>query len=220
MGQRGAQQQQWRAVVWPLPTHPRSSQSVCRVSADDVVPTITASRVEQPAGPAAARAPAQQQAPQQLQQGTAAAHQAGGSGDAQQQPQQPPQQLVKTRFIAETLLPTRHGRFRLRGYKHSVSAGSRTAECACSTQVGSSAGNGLPLLLRLRLTDCRILLHRCWRAGHCCSWTVAPPLPSPPPSSAARWRAKQTCVLAVPQRWNRQAEPAVLSFFVCSTLQA
>lgn len=27
---------------------------------------------------------------------------------------------VKTRFIAETLLPTRHGRFRLRGYKHSV----------------------------------------------------------------------------------------------------
>ena len=28
--------------------------------------------------------------------------------------------LVKTRFIAETLLPTRHGKFRLRGYKHSV----------------------------------------------------------------------------------------------------
>lgn len=27
---------------------------------------------------------------------------------------------VKTRFIAETLLPTRHGKFRLRGYKHSV----------------------------------------------------------------------------------------------------
>lgn len=26
-----------------------------------------------------------------------------------------------TRFIAETLLPTRHGNFRLRGYKHSVS---------------------------------------------------------------------------------------------------
>jgi hypothetical protein len=30
--------------------------------------------------------------------------------------------LVKTRYIAETLLPTRHGNFRLRGYKHSVSA--------------------------------------------------------------------------------------------------
>lgn len=29
--------------------------------------------------------------------------------------------LVKTRYIAETLLPTRHGNFRLRGYKHSVS---------------------------------------------------------------------------------------------------
>jgi hypothetical protein len=27
---------------------------------------------------------------------------------------------VKTRFIAETLLPTRYGKFRLRGYKHSV----------------------------------------------------------------------------------------------------
>lgn len=30
-------------------------------------------------------------------------------------------ELVKTRYIAETLLPTRHGKFRLRGYKHSVS---------------------------------------------------------------------------------------------------
>jgi hypothetical protein len=30
------------------------------------------------------------------------------------------EELVKTRFIAETLLPTRHGKFRLRGYKHSV----------------------------------------------------------------------------------------------------
>jgi hypothetical protein len=28
---------------------------------------------------------------------------------------------VVTRFIAETLLPTRYGMFRLRGYKHSVS---------------------------------------------------------------------------------------------------
>ena len=28
---------------------------------------------------------------------------------------------VVTKFIAETLLPTRHGKFRLRGYKHSVS---------------------------------------------------------------------------------------------------
>jgi hypothetical protein len=33
-----------------------------------------------------------------------------------------PEELVKTRYIAETLLPTRHGKFRLRGYKHSVSA--------------------------------------------------------------------------------------------------
>lgn len=30
-------------------------------------------------------------------------------------------EVVKTRYIAETLLPTRHGKFRLRGYKHSVS---------------------------------------------------------------------------------------------------
>jgi len=27
---------------------------------------------------------------------------------------------IVTRFIAETLLPTKHGKFRLRGYKHSV----------------------------------------------------------------------------------------------------
>lgn len=32
------------------------------------------------------------------------------------------EELVKTRYIAETLLPTRHGAFRLRGYKHSVSS--------------------------------------------------------------------------------------------------
>eukprot|EP00879_Flechtneria_rotunda_P022054 GHRR01023269.1.p1 GENE.GHRR01023269.1~~GHRR01023269.1.p1 ORF type:complete len:355 (+),score=75.04 GHRR01023269.1:205-1269(+) len=31
--------------------------------------------------------------------------------------------LVKTRFIAETLLPTRQGAFRLRGYKHSLDGG-------------------------------------------------------------------------------------------------
>lgn len=31
--------------------------------------------------------------------------------------------LVLTKFIAETLLPTRHGIFRLRGYKHSVGEG-------------------------------------------------------------------------------------------------
>jgi hypothetical protein len=30
--------------------------------------------------------------------------------------------LVQTRFIAETLLPTKYGKFRLRGYKHSVSS--------------------------------------------------------------------------------------------------
>jgi hypothetical protein len=30
------------------------------------------------------------------------------------------EELVKTRFIAETLLPTKSGKFRLRGYKHSV----------------------------------------------------------------------------------------------------
>ncbi len=32
---------------------------------------------------------------------------------------------VITKFIAETLLPTKHGKFRLRGYKHSVSADTR-----------------------------------------------------------------------------------------------
>jgi len=30
---------------------------------------------------------------------------------------------IVTRFIAETLLPTRHGKFRVRGYKHSIDGG-------------------------------------------------------------------------------------------------
>jgi hypothetical protein len=37
---------------------------------------------------------------------------------------------VKTRYIAETLLPTRHGKFRLRGYKHSVRAEASSMGCA------------------------------------------------------------------------------------------
>lgn len=43
------------------------------------------------------------------------------------------EELVKTRYIAETLLPTRHGAFRLRGYKHSVSGGAsglRLSSCS------------------------------------------------------------------------------------------
>jgi GTP cyclohydrolase II len=49
--------------------------------------------------------------------------------------------LVKTRFIAETLLPTRHGAFRLRGYKHTVDGGSTFTEPAaviCGTVEGQS----------------------------------------------------------------------------------
>jgi hypothetical protein len=37
---------------------------------------------------------------------------------------------IITRFIAETLLPTRHGKFRVRGYKHSVCLGSAVADMA------------------------------------------------------------------------------------------
>eukprot|EP00798_Chlamydomonas_sp_ICE-L_P032131 gene32131-16654_t len=36
--------------------------------------------------------------------------------------------IVITKFIAETLLPTRHGRFRLRGYKHSIDGGATFTE--------------------------------------------------------------------------------------------
>lgn len=39
------------------------------------------------------------------------------------------EEAVKTRFIAETLLPTRHGKFRLRGYKHSVRGLLAAASC-------------------------------------------------------------------------------------------
>lgn len=35
---------------------------------------------------------------------------------------------VITKFIAETLLPTRHGKFRLRGYKHSIDAAATFTE--------------------------------------------------------------------------------------------
>ncbi|PNH01452.1 Riboflavin biosynthesis protein RibBA, partial [Tetrabaena socialis] len=35
---------------------------------------------------------------------------------------------VVTKFIAETLLPTRHGKFRLRGYKHSIDGGATFTE--------------------------------------------------------------------------------------------
>jgi len=38
--------------------------------------------------------------------------------------------LVKTRYVAETLLPTRHGAFRLRGYKHTVDGGRTFTEPA------------------------------------------------------------------------------------------
>jgi hypothetical protein len=33
----------------------------------------------------------------------------------------PPDRLVWTKFVAETLLPTSYGRFRVRGYRHTVS---------------------------------------------------------------------------------------------------
>lgn len=35
---------------------------------------------------------------------------------------------VITKFVAETLLPTRHGKFRLRGYKHSIDGGATFTE--------------------------------------------------------------------------------------------
>lgn len=50
----------------------------------------------------------------------------GGNGDAAaagtQQLGEPDPSLVWTKFVAETLLPTKQGKFRLRGYRHTVSA--------------------------------------------------------------------------------------------------
>jgi hypothetical protein len=48
---------------------------------------------------------------------------------------------VVTRFIAETLLPTRHGKFRLRGYKHSVSMRAFASPSKCFSRVYSRSQN-------------------------------------------------------------------------------
>lgn len=49
---------------------------------------------------------------------------------------------VVTKFIAETLLPTKHGKFRLRGYKHSVGPG-----CCCVPQARVCQALGARLLM-------------------------------------------------------------------------
>jgi hypothetical protein len=64
---------------------------------------------------------------------------------------------VVTKFIAETLLPTRHGKFRLRGYKHSVRI----------LPYASEFGNLIIfiLLLGLRLLTCHTMLAGCRLMG-------------------------------------------------------
>lgn len=78
--------------------------------------------------------------------------------------------LVKTRYIAETLLPTRHGKFRLRGYKHSVS---------------------LQGLLPVLAVAPAILLTV---VALCCSWMVALHSQNQRLSFAAKLKAKATWV--------------------------
>jgi hypothetical protein len=69
------------------------------------------------------------------------AHQpAGGlaTPSAEQPQQQPP--LVWTTYVAETLLPTGQGKFRLRGYRHTVRSAAwrgRPAACLCEPPAGS-----------------------------------------------------------------------------------
>lgn len=50
------------------------------------------------------------------------------AADGQQQQQA--DELVWTKFVAETLLPTRHGKFRLRGYRHTVRLPPAALVCA------------------------------------------------------------------------------------------
>lgn len=67
---------------------------------------------------------------------------------------------VKTRYIAETLLPTRHGKFRLRGYKHSVRLNPAPVLCTgrdCLSEVAA-----VPLVPK---ADSKVLC--------CCSLMVA-----------------------------------------------
>jgi hypothetical protein len=90
------------------------------------------------------------------------------------------EELVKTRFIAETLLPTRHGKFRLRGYKHSVSGGGGiVAAGLLGAPHGRRSAHPPPL-----------------PPAPACSWTAASPSPSPLPSCVGRWRAGPTCPCA------------------------
>jgi hypothetical protein len=52
---------------------------------------------------------------------------------------------VITKFIAETLLPTKHGNFRVRGYKHSVSF--TTARAPHNISLRGADSRALPLLV-------------------------------------------------------------------------
>lgn len=61
---------------------------------------------------------------------------------------------VRTVHIAETMLPTRHGNFRLRGYKHSVRLPPPIAASASRRRVH---GNFAPVLLALVLAHPRLL---------------------------------------------------------------
>ena len=77
------------------------------------------------------------------------------NGHAQQQEQElEPPPLVWTKFVAETLLPTKQGRFRLRGYRHTV----RPPAFLPASQTAS--------------------LHYCMRAY---PWPAGPPPASPTP---------------------------------------
>ena len=80
----------------------------------------------------------------------------------QQQPQLPSQEMLKkaeeqglvwTKFVAETLLPTRQGKFRLRGYRHTVRV--PPAAC-CLLPAATTAGRPGP---QPCLGPCRSVYH-------------------------------------------------------------
>lgn len=87
----------------------------------------------------------------------------GGGGAAAAEP---PRNWTK--FVAETLLPTQQGKFRLRGYRHTVSQGVQVVELADRQPPGTR--RGLAWCRHLRNTAFAARLHQCSAPATCWTW--------------------------------------------------
>ncbi|PSC75354.1 GTP cyclohydrolase II [Micractinium conductrix] len=76
---------------------------------------------------------------QRQQQGAPAVAAPDGGGDGGELP------LVWTKFVAETLLPTKQGKFRLRGYRHTVDGGRTYTEPSVIISGSPEGGANVPL---------------------------------------------------------------------------